>query len=60
MLGAVLPIVTGPVVKTAPSAFPSVGTISVVTRSPFFSRSGLNTGAVAPGAGTPLTTHWYR
>src|SRR3989442_871208 len=52
MSGGVLPIATGSVVKAVPSPFPSLGVTSTVIRSPFFSPSVLNCGAVAPGAGT--------
>src|SRR5438309_9703922 len=60
MSGGVLPIVTGSVVKAAPSPFPSLGVTSTVIRSPFFSPSVLNCGAVAPGSGTLLPSHLYR
>src|SRR2546425_5324282 len=60
MSGGVLPIVTGSVVKAVPSPFPSLGVTSTVIRSPFFSPSVLNCGALAPGAGTLLTSHLYR
>src|SRR5207244_63876 len=60
MSGGVLPIVTGSVVKAALSPFPSLGVTSTVIRSPFFSPSVLNCGAVAPGSGTLLTRHLYR
>src|SRR3989454_4043233 len=60
MSGGVLPIATGSVVKAVPSPFPSLGVTSNVIRSPFFSPSVLNCGAVAPGAGTLLTSHLYR